>query len=93
MKGKGIVIKILTDDVKGSKHQRFTLRLNDQRSVLVVHNIDIAPKIKHLHIGDTIEFMGTYQWNKLGGLVHWTHHDPHGKHPSGWLKHKDKLYQ
>lgn len=93
MKGIGTVIKIFADDLKGNKHQRFTLRLNNQKSVLVIHNIDIAPKINNLHIGDTVEFMGLYQWNKLGGMIHWTHHDPHGKHPSGWLKHKNKCYQ
>jgi hypothetical protein len=93
MKASGIVTKIFTDDLKGSKHQRFTLRLSNQKTVLVIHNIDIAPKINNLHIGDRVEFLGTYQWNKLGGMVHWTHHDPHEKHSAGWLKHQGKLYQ
>jgi hypothetical protein len=93
MNATGIVIKIFSDDLKGSKHQRFTLRLNNQKTVLVIHNIDIAPKIYNLNIGDKVEFLGTYQWNRLGGMVHWTHHDPHKKHASGWLKHAGKLYQ
>ncbi|MCO4798582.1 MAG: DUF3465 domain-containing protein [Colwelliaceae bacterium] len=92
MKGSGVVIKIYTDDLKGSKHQRFTLRLKNKKTVLVIHNIDIAPKIYGLNIGDTVEFMGQYQWNKLGGMIHWTHHDPNAKHPLGWLKHNGKLY-
>ncbi|MCK4837316.1 MAG: DUF3465 domain-containing protein, partial [Desulfobulbaceae bacterium] len=32
-------------------------------------------------------------WNSKGGVVHWTHHDPGGRHIGGWLKHKDKMYQ
>ncbi|GAA6205440.1 hypothetical protein NBRC116600_22380 [Thalassotalea sp. SU-HH00458] len=93
MKATGIVQKIFADDLDGNKHQRFTLRLKNNKTVLVIHNIDLAPRIANLHVGDKVEFMGVYQWNKLGGMVHWTHHDPHGKHPSGWIKHHEKLYQ
>ncbi|MEW6991356.1 DUF3465 domain-containing protein [Colwelliaceae bacterium 6441] len=92
MKASGIVEKIYADDVKGAKHQRFTLRLKNHKTILVIHNIDIAPKIYNLHIGDVVEFLGQFQWNEKGGMLHWTHHDPHGNHPSGWLKHKGKLY-
>lgn len=92
MKAQGIVIKIYADDVKGAKHQRFIVRLKNKQTVLVIHNIDIAPKLFDLKLGDKIEFLGQYQWNNRGGLVHWTHHDPHGVHPLGWLKHNGKVY-
>jgi hypothetical protein len=32
-------------------------------------------------------------WNAQGGMVHWTHHDPEGRHVSGWLKHNWRTYQ
>lgn len=91
--GEGTVKKKLTDDLKGSKHQRFIVKLDNTLSVLIAHNIDIAPRIGNLTNGDQITFRGEYEWNKQGGVVHWTHHDPAGKHPDGWLQHKNTLYK
>ncbi|MDE1266260.1 DUF3465 domain-containing protein, partial [Vibrio aestuarianus] len=36
---------------------------------------------------------GEYEWNKKGGVMHWTHNDPNNKHPHGWLKHNGKTYE
>ncbi len=89
----GTVIKNLPDDLKGSKHQKFILKNNTGETVLIAHNIDLAPKIKDLQEGDRVDFFGEYEWNPRGGVVHWTHDDPKGRHVSGWLKHKGKKYQ
>ncbi len=93
MKATGIIKKILPDDVIGSQHQRFTVQIMHGKTVLVIHNIDIAGKISDLKKGEKITFQGEYQWNSQGGMVHWTHKDPHGKHPDGWVKYHDKVYQ
>ena len=90
IKGEGTVIKILTDDLKGSKHQRFIIRYSPSLTLLIVHNIDIAPRLNNIKIGDNIEFFGEYIWNKKGGIIHWTHRDPQKKHINGYLKFKDK---
>ena len=43
--------------------------------------------------GDTVAFHGVYEWNAQGGVIHWTHHDPVGRHVAGWLKHNGQTYQ
>ena len=91
--GRGEVIKLLTDDNKGSRHQRFLLRLASGRTLLISHNIDLAPRIETLKIGGDVEFFGEYEWNDKGGLVHWTHDDPQGRHVDGWVKYEGRVYQ
>lgn len=93
VKGEGRVSRLLPDDHKGSRHQRFILRLNSGLTLLVAHNIDLAPRIETLQVGDEVAYFGEYEWNEKGGVVHWTHHDPRGSHVGGWLRHKDRIYQ
>lgn len=93
VRGRGTVIKLLADDNAGSRHQRFILKLNSGRTLLISHNIDLAPRLDALQVGDSVEFNGEYEWNSKGGLLHWTHHDPQGRHEAGWLKHRERIYQ
>ena len=77
--------RLLTDDDDGSRHQRFVLQLRDRDTLLIAHNIDLSKRVP-LGMGDRIKFRGMYEWNELGGLVHWTHHDPHGDEWTvGWI--------
>lgn len=91
--GEGIVKRMLSDDLDGSRHQRFLLQLDNRQTVLIAHNIDLAPRIDNLQKGDTVAFFGEYEWNNQGGVVHWTHHDPGARHVDGWLKHRGRTYQ
>jgi len=91
--GSGSVSRVLADDNQGERHQRFLVHLPTGQSVLIVHNIDIAPRVDNLRVGDEIEFEGEYVWNNQGGLVHWTHHDPAQRHRAGWVKHAGHVYQ
>jgi len=90
--GAGTVIRLLPDDNEGDRHQRFIIRLASGQTLLVAHNIDIAARVSPLHEGDTVEYKGEYAWNDKGGVVHWTHHDPAGNHPAGWLKHDGQTF-
>ena len=87
----GIVRRLLSDDNDGSRHQRFILDLPGQQTLLIAHNIDIASRIP-LGLGDRVYFRGIYEWNELGGLVHWTHHDPHGVEDGGHIRYRTRTY-
>jgi len=93
VRGQGVVIKLLPDDTQGSRHQKFILRLASGQTLLVAHNIDLAPRIDALRVTDYVGFYGEYEWNNQGGVLHWTHHDPQGRHLDGWLSHNGKIYQ
>lgn len=93
VRGSGVVIRVLRDDNVGSRHQKFILKLESRQTLLVAHNIDLAPRVANLNVGDRIEFNGEYEWNSKGGVLHWTHHDPQGRHEGGWLKHNGRTYQ
>jgi hypothetical protein len=93
VQGAGVVSRVLPDDDNGSRHQRFILRLESGQTLLVAHNIDLAPRIDDLKEGDTVEYNGEYDWNPKGGVVHWTHRDPSGQHVAGWLKHDGRVFQ
>lgn len=93
VKGTGTVIRLLKDDNRGSRHQKFILKLASNKTILIAHNIDLSPRINAISTGDIIAFYGEYEWNNKGGVVHWTHHDPNGHHIGGWLKHNGNTYQ
>ena len=90
--GAGTVVRLLADDDEGSRHQRFIVALASGQTLLVAHNIDVAPRVAGLQEGDAVEFSGVYEWNEEGGVVHWTHHDPDGTHQDGWIKHEGQVY-
>lgn len=90
--GHGIVIKLLQDDNKGSRHQKFLVKINAQQTLLFAHNIDLAARVP-LQVNDEISFYGEYVYNPKGGIIHWTHHAPRGDHAAGWIQHNGTKYQ
>jgi hypothetical protein len=90
---EGKVIAVLPDDNQGSRHQKFILELANGQTLLVAHNIDLAPRIPDLKKEDSVEFYGEYEYSNKGGVIHWTHHDPKRKHVEGWLKHNGQIYK
>ncbi len=88
----GVVRRLLPDDNDGARHQRFVLDLRNGQTVLMAHNLDLAERIP-LGLGDRVRFRGVYEWNDLGGLVHWTHHDPLGLEEGGWVRYRRREYR
>ncbi len=80
----GRVERVLSDDRKGTPHERFIVRIADSVTVLVAHNLDLAPRVP-LAPGDSVELRGEYEWSERGGTIHWTHDDPAGRHETGWI--------
>lgn len=93
VQAQGTVKAILPNDNEGSRHQKMILKLDNGLTVLIAHNIDLAPRVEGLKKGDTVAFYGEYEYSQKGGVIHWTHHDPRGKHIDGWLKYQGKMYQ
>jgi len=88
----GTVEKVLTPDKRGLPHQRFVLRVPGAGTVLVAHNTELASEVP-LAVGDHVRVRGLFEWNKRGGVVHWTHHDPAGGSGGGWIRAGGKTYQ
>jgi hypothetical protein len=93
VQGRGVVVRLLADDTEGGRHQRFIIRLTSGQTLLVAHNIDIAPRLDSLAVGDAVSFNGVYEWDAEGGTIHWTHADPDGGHARGWLRQDGTTYQ
>ena len=89
----GTVASLLEDDRKGIPHQRFVLRIASGATILIEYNIDLAPRISPLEVGDSVIVRGEYHWNEQGGLIHWLHHDPSGAPGGGWVRIRGKIYQ
>ncbi len=89
----GFVRRLLSDDDdEGPRHQRFVIDIGGGHTLLVVHNIDVAQRVP-LGMGDRVRLRGLYEWNDLGGLLHWTHHDPMEDGEGGWILYRRREYK
>ncbi len=89
----GTVVAVLTDDDEGDRHQRFIVELDSGQTLLIAHNIDVAPRVKWLRERSEVTIRGEYIWNDKGGIVHFTHRSSHGDHPGGWIRCKGRKYE
>ena len=90
---RGTVERILSDDRDGSPHQRFIIRTPRKLSLLIAHNLDLAPRLEGLKPGEAVTVFGEYEWNEKGGVMHWTHDDPQGQHVTGYIEWRGRRYQ
>jgi hypothetical protein len=68
----GEVVRILEDDERPPRHQRFVIRTRLGQTLLVLHNLDTGPRVP-VRAGDRVTVRGEYIWNDEGGLIHKTH--------------------
>jgi hypothetical protein len=79
----GRVTRILAEDSRPPRHQRFIIRTARGQTLLVAHNVDLARRAP-VRLGDDVTVRGKYEWNDQGGVLHDTHFQPRG--PSGWIR-------
>lgn len=89
---EGIVVKLLPDDNDGSRHQKFILKVDSGRTLLVAHNVDLASRVP-LSVSDKLKLRGRYEWSEKGGVLHWTHHAPNREIAGGWIEFNGRRYQ
>ncbi|TMD09381.1 MAG: DUF3465 domain-containing protein [Chloroflexi bacterium] len=87
------VVQVLPDRVSASgTHEQFIVRLTSgDLTLLVEHNLSIAPRAP-VAVGDHVIVHGEYIWNAQGGLIHFTHHDPEGRHEGGFIQDNGTVY-
>lgn len=56
----------------------------------VEDNVDITGPIP-LKRGDDVSLLGQLECSD--NVIHWTHHDPRGRHPSGYIKVNGRVYE
>jgi hypothetical protein len=80
----GRVVKMLSDSPGPPTHQRFIVRCSSGMTVLVINDVDVGQRAP-VQLQTHVAVHGEYIWNVEGGLVHFTHHDPSGVAPGGWI--------
>ncbi len=83
--------RLLSDDGDDSPHQRFVIDIGNRHTLLIAHNLELAGRVP-VGMGDRVRVRGLYEWNDLGGLVHWTHSDPQGIEDGGWVRYRKTIY-
>jgi hypothetical protein len=69
--------------LRGSEGHGLTVRIED--------NVDLTGPIP-LRAGDDVTVRGEYIYDSRGGLIHYTHRDPRGHHPGGFVRVNGRLY-
>lgn len=93
VEAEGEVAVILSYDPADSRHQKFMVRLDSGKMLLVVHDTAMAPRVENLALGDVIAFCGEYLHGQNGDEIRRTYKDLEGRYDPGWVMHNGKLYQ
>lgn len=91
---EGRILAVLPEDTIGIRHQRILVRLENRKKVLLVHNIDLCPRIDGLERGREIRFYGQFTDNDRGGVFHRLHRNmnPFRPYVDGWIEYDGSRY-
>lgn len=74
------------------EHEQFDVRRDDGSVFRVIDNVDLAPRVP-VAPGDRVTVHGELvAAHSARPIVHWTHHDPGGRHEDGWIEHAGHRY-
>ena len=77
-------------------HEGFLLHLGGSAgrglTVRVESNVDLTGPIP-LRAGQAATVRGEYVYDPRGGLIHYTHLDPRGRHAAGYVRVDGRIYQ
>ena len=93
----GSIARILgTRAGPSGEHEGFLLHLRGASgrglTVRVETNVDLTGPIP-LSPGEDVEVRGEYVYDSSGGIIHYTHRDPSGRHAAGYVRTGTALYQ
>ncbi|MDE2483427.1 MAG: DUF3465 domain-containing protein [bacterium] len=91
----GHVIDVLGERAgRSGEHEGYLVKLDGNCDLLVKveTNTTITGPIA-LRPKERVVVKGVYIYNPLGGLIHWTHHDPRGRHVGGYVTAGGTSYQ
>lgn len=80
---------------RSGSHEGFLLHLSGAGRGLTVRvedNVDLTGPVP-LAPGEAVSVRGEYLYDPRGGLIHWTHRDPRGRHADGYVEAGGKRYQ
>ncbi len=90
----GTVTRVLgVQQGRVSPHEGFLLRLASGCSIVVrvEANTDFTGPIP-LSTGERVVVKGEYEYYPRGGVIHWTHRDPRGRHDNGYIEAGGRTY-
>ena len=91
----GTVTRILgTRRGPSGTHEGFLLRLGSgcNLTVRIETNTDLTGPVP-IAVGEHVTLKGEYEYYPIGGVIHWTHHDPRGRHEGGYVQAGGQTYQ
>jgi hypothetical protein len=73
-------------------HEQFDVRGDDGARFRVIDNVTVAPRVP-VRPDDRVTVQGELVRQHHGlPIVHWTHHDPRGRHQDGFIALNGRVY-
>lgn len=94
----GSIARILGErSGESGPHQGFLLHLTGPGghglTVRIESNLALIRAFPALRDGEAAVVRGEYEFDRRGGVIHWTHHDPRGRHPAGFVEVGGRRYE